>query len=126
MCVHSHNMTKGTRIIWFRPDSSSIPIHHQPCHSRGFAFTVQTIAFEFNYFGINIKDMLMKQNKPLVYSEQGLGGMYKNKVAPTLEKMATFPFSGVWPNGGYQTSCECHACTKTPSYHVPVVDEADR
>jgi len=64
---------------------------------------IQTIAFEMQPFGIDLKTYLFKQNKKLVYSEQGLGGCGEGgKVAPDLAFVRKHPFWGAWISQGYQ------------------------
>jgi len=64
---------------------------------------IQTVAYEMKPFGIDLNAYLMKQNKQLIYSEQGLGGCTEGgRVAPDLAFVKKHPFWGVWPAGGYQ------------------------
>eukprot|EP00775_Hariotina_reticulata_P011691 gene11691-11835_t len=64
---------------------------------------VQTIAFEMKPFGIDLNTYLKKQNKQLIYSEQGLGGCTEGaRVAPDLAFVKKHPFWGAWLAGGYQ------------------------
>jgi hypothetical protein len=66
--------------------------------------SIQTIAYEFGFFGISIKDLLLKQGKQMIYSEQGLGGTLGDStgtIAPDINYMAKYQFKGSWPLGGY-------------------------
>ncbi len=70
--------------------------------------TAQTIAYEFGFFGISIKDLLLKQGKQMIYSEQGLGGTLGDStgtIAPDINYMAKYQFKGSWPLGGYTKVC---------------------
>lgn len=61
--------------------------------------SIETAAFELQPFGIDLKAYLLSQDKPLVYSEQGLGGCTDNsKVAPDLDYVRIHPFAGSHPN----------------------------
>lgn len=40
--------------------------------------SIETAAFEFLYFNIDLKRMLFVENKRLIFSEQGLGGTTDN------------------------------------------------
>lgn len=63
--------------------------------------SIQTAAFEMQAFGIDLSTYLFAKNKQLIYSEQGLGGCERNKVARTLDFVRVHPFSGLWPSGGF-------------------------
>jgi hypothetical protein len=64
--------------------------------------SIQTAAFEMQPFGIDLKAYLFNKGKPLIYSEQGLGGCTDNKkLAPSLEYIRVHPFSGC---GGWYSS----------------------
>lgn len=57
--------------------------------------SLETVAFEFETFGIDLKDLLFNQNKSFVYSEQGLGGATAfGKIAPNITFVAQHPFWG--------------------------------
>lgn len=64
----------------------------------------QTVAFELSAFGIDLRNYL---NKPIIFSEQGLGGCSeRGKVAPSLDFMRIHPFWGAWLTQGYSTSVD--------------------
>lgn len=46
--------------------------------SEAMEVSIQTAAFEFLYFGIDLKRLLFVDGKQLIYSEQGLGGLTDN------------------------------------------------
>ena len=67
--------------------------------------SIETVAYEFESFGIDLKDYLFRKNKPFVYSEWGLGGCRANSdPAPDVAFVAKHPFWGGWPWEGYKTS----------------------
>ncbi|KAI8466530.1 MAG: hypothetical protein J3K34DRAFT_433433 [Monoraphidium minutum] len=60
--------------------------------------SAETVNFELLSFGIDLRDYMFKENKPFVYSEQGLGGCQSNgDVAPDVGWVAKHPFWGLWP-----------------------------
>jgi hypothetical protein len=64
--------------------------------------SIETAAFEMQPFGIDLKSYLMQKNKPLIYSEQGIGGCTDNRKLPSsLEYVRVHPFSGC---GGWYSS----------------------
>ncbi|GBF89297.1 hypothetical protein Rsub_02174 [Raphidocelis subcapitata] len=66
--------------------------------------SAQTANFEFNSFGIDLKEYMFSKGKPFVFSEQGLGGCQSNDaVAPDLGYLAKHPFQGCW-GGAYDPS----------------------
>ena len=70
---------------------------------RAMERSIETVAFEFNSFGINLKDYLFRKNKPFVYSEQGLGGCRANSdPAPDIAFVAKNPYWGGWAHDGYK------------------------
>jgi hypothetical protein len=64
--------------------------------------SIETAAFEMQPFGIDLKSYLFAKGKPLIYSEQGLGGCTDNKKLPSnLDYVRVHPFSGC---GGWYSS----------------------
>lgn len=57
--------------------SSYAPLPANLTHET-MEISIQTAAFEFLYFGIDLKRMLFVAKKQLIYSEQGLGGLTDN------------------------------------------------
>lgn len=62
---------------------------------------LQTLAYEMGFFGIPLQQYVAK--KPVLYVEQGLGGVLKYGMlpAPDLATVVRYPFSGNWPVDGY-------------------------
>lgn len=57
---------------------------------------IQTAAFELKYFGIDLKSLV--KTKPVIYSEQGIGGCTDNNtVAPDFDYLRNHPYSGSPP-----------------------------
>ena len=58
--------------------------------------SLQTAAWELRYFGIDLRRY--SKLKPLIYSEQGLGGCTDNNtIAPDLEYLQKHPYIGTPP-----------------------------
>ncbi|KAI8467535.1 MAG: hypothetical protein J3K34DRAFT_34565 [Monoraphidium minutum] len=62
---------------------------------------LQTLAHELSFLGISLRDYI--RTKPVIYVEQGLGGVLKYQMlpAPDLATVSRYPASGNWPEGGY-------------------------
>jgi hypothetical protein len=72
---------------------------------RAMERSIETVAYEFESFGIDLKEWLFRKNKPFVYSEQGLGGTRANgDPGPDVAFIAKHPFWGQWPWNGYEAA----------------------
>uniref|UniRef100_A0A383VY54 Glycoside hydrolase family 42 N-terminal domain-containing protein n=1 Tax=Tetradesmus obliquus TaxID=3088 RepID=A0A383VY54_TETOB len=69
---------------------------------RDMEVPLQTLAYELGFFGINLKEYTSR--KPVIYVEQGLGGVLQYGIlpAPDLATVSRYTFSGSWPVGGYK------------------------
>jgi hypothetical protein len=56
--------------------------------------SIQTVAFEFQSFGISLRNLLLRNNKRLIFSEQGLGGYRDGRISPDVPTLAKYPFLG--------------------------------
>uniref|UniRef100_A0A383VZ49 GH18 domain-containing protein n=1 Tax=Tetradesmus obliquus TaxID=3088 RepID=A0A383VZ49_TETOB len=76
--------------------------------------SIETAAFEMQPFGIDLKSYLFAKGKPLVYSEQGIGGCTDNKrLPPSLDYIRVHPFSGC--GGSYSSQLDPW---KVPEYQA--------
>jgi hypothetical protein len=56
--------------------------------------SIQTVAYEFQSFGISLRNLLLRSNKRLIFSEQGLGGYRDGRISPDVPTLAKYPFLG--------------------------------
>ena len=55
--------------------------------------SLETAAFEFKSFGIDLRSYMFEKDKPFVYSEQGLGGCGSDGApAASLDFVVKHPF----------------------------------
>jgi len=65
------------------------------------------VAYELQFFGIDLKGLIFKAKKPFVMSEQGFGGTLANgRLTANLTVAAARPYWGLWPHEGYSPTID--------------------